>query len=72
MIATGKNFPDGLSAGPLAYQSGAALLLVKEGSTSHASEYNYSPGVRLGYIAGGKGAVSDQTAMEAFNVSSLE
>ncbi|MBQ1476778.1 MAG: cell wall-binding repeat-containing protein [Erysipelotrichaceae bacterium] len=72
VIATGKNFPDGLSAGPLAYQSGAALLLVKEGSTSHASEYNYSPGVRLGYIAGGKGAVSDQTAMEAFNVSSLE
>ena len=72
VLATGQNFPDGLSAGPLAYHIGAPLLLVKEGQTIYASNHNYYPGVRIGYIAGGTGAVSDEVAMAAFNVDSLE
>ncbi len=72
VLATGTNFPDGLSAGPLAYHVGAPLLLVKDGQTKYASDFNFYPGVLNGYIAGGIGAVSDAVACAAFNVDSLE
>ena len=72
VIATGKNFPDGLSAGPLAHALSAPLLLVDEGKTQAAFEVCDFPGITVGYIVGGQGAVSDETACATFGVSSLD
>ena len=72
VFATGKNFPDGLSGGPLAYALEAPLLLIDDGKTSDAFVYCDYPGIRVAYIAGGTGAVSDAAACAAIGVDSLE
>ena len=39
VLAYGENFPDGLSAGPLAYSVGAPLILTKNGKQAPAVQY---------------------------------
>ncbi len=68
VIATGKNFPDGLSGGPLAYALGAPLILVADGKTEKAAEYTSYPGVTVGYALGGTGALSEAVFNAVFHV----
>ena len=65
-ITYGKNFPDGLSGGPLAYAMGAPLLLVQDGKEPIPAHYLDSCGVSEFYVLGGSGAVSDITALRTF------
>ena len=71
VLATGKKAPDGFSAGPLAHSLAAPILLVDEGKTQDAFEYCDYPGIRVAYIVGGSGAVSDAAACAAIGISSL-
>ena len=69
-LATGKQFPDGLSGGPLAYSAHGPLLLVDEGHTSYAEAYVAShPGLIDKYVLGGTGAVSEEVAERVFGQS---
>lgn len=60
MLATGKNFPDALSAGPLAGRSRSPLLLVDPGA-SYVSSYlsKYKGTVRSATVVGGAAAVPE-------------
>lgn len=61
--AAGANFPDALSAGPLAAQSGSPILLVDESSTAAQGWLGKRKGyISDLYIAGGSSAVSDSLA----------
>ena len=68
VIATGKNFPDGLSGGPLAYALGAPLLLIYDGKTSYAAEYTGGRTIDLGIALGGDGAISKAVMDEVFHI----
>lgn len=58
--AAGSNFPDALSTGPLAAQSGSPILLVDESSTAAQGWLGKKKGyISDLYIAGGSSAVSD-------------
>ena len=61
MLATGKNFPDALSAGPLAGRSRSPLLLVDPGA-SYVSSYlsKYKGTVRSATVVGGAAAVPER------------
>lgn len=61
--AAGSNFPDALSAGPLAAQSGSPILLVDESSAAAQGWLGKKKGyISDLYIAGGSSAVSDGLA----------
>ena len=66
VLAYAQNFPDGLSGGPLAYALGAPLLLTATGSESAATHYANYFGISGGYVLGGKGLISDDTAEGIF------
>ena len=74
VLATGKDYPDGLCAGPLANLLYAPVLLVADGKTEAVSNYfgKEQVVVKRGYIAGGTGAVSSAVAAAAFNEVSVE
>lgn len=61
LLATGKNFPDALSAGPLAGRSHSPLLLVDPGA-SYVSSYlsRYKGTVRSATVVGGAAAVPER------------
>lgn len=61
MLATGNNFPDALSAGPLAGRSRSPLLLVDPGA-SYVSSYlsKYKGTVRSATVVGGAAAVPER------------
>ena len=68
LIAYGKNFPDGLCGGPLAYAMGAPLLLVQSGKEAAAADYVevHSWDIYRAYVLGGTGAVSTQSVQKIF------
>ena len=58
--AAGSNFPDALSAGPLAAQSGSPILLVDESSKAAEDWLAKKKGIVFDlYVAGGSSAVPD-------------
>ena len=66
-IAYGKNFPDGLCGGPLAYASKGPLLLTNAGSESYAANYvANNTTIKSGYVLGGTGAISNSTIEKIF------
>ena len=65
-IAYSKNFPDGLSGGPVAYAMGAPLLLVTNTNTSAAYDYVVQKGVIKGFIIGGHSQISNSGAKKVF------
>ena len=64
-LASGDDFPDGLTGGVLAGLSrdgkGAPLLLVNERNTNLAASYIEGAGVRTVKAIGGTAAISDET-----------
>ena len=63
VMATGANFPDALTAGPLAGRSHAAMLLAdKPDAPAFRFAASYRGSVAAAIIAGGSTAVDDATA----------
>ncbi len=58
ILATGKDFPDGLSGGPLGYLFNAPILLVSPKDNSNAAKYAAENRVSIATVLGGEGAVS--------------
>ncbi len=69
LLAYSRNFPDGLCGGPLAYAMGAPLLLVNAGKEADANGYVNQNGIQTGYILGGTGVISDDTARTVFGLA---
>ncbi|MCR4667985.1 MAG: cell wall-binding repeat-containing protein [Clostridia bacterium] len=62
VIANARNFPDGLSGGPVASYYYAPLILVTDSVYDHAVDYYKYVGARRLVIMGGTGVISDETA----------
>jgi cell wall-associated protease len=72
VIATGSNFPDALSATPLAYRVGGPLLLTTPNTLPDSvKEELIRLGVKKVYLVGGKGAISDtvKTQLEKMKIT---
>lgn len=67
VVAYGRNFPDGLCGGPLAYFLNAPLLLTQAGSETAAAEYCTDFGLG-GYVLGGDGVLTDETVRTVFGL----
>ena len=72
VVASGKNFPDGLCGGPLAAALNAPLVLTKDGGAGAAASYVAENGIASGYVLGGDGALADATVVEVFALSSAD
>ena len=72
VVASGKNFPDGLCGGPFAAALNAPLVLTKDGGTDAAAAYVAENAVASGYVLGGDGALTDATVVEVFGLESTE
>ena len=70
VVASGKNFPDGLCGGPLAAAMNAPLVLTKDGGSSAAANYVAENGIASGYVLGGDGALKDATVVTVFGLES--
>lgn len=62
MIATGENFPDALSAGPIAGSRNSVVLLTNGGSVTEDYLKQYKGKINKAYIVGGENAVNDSNA----------
>ena len=65
-LANSRDFPDGLSGGPVAFALGAPLLLVSGGREGAAADYVAAQGIGKGYVIGGSASVSIDSAAEVF------
>ena len=72
VVASGKNFPDGLCGGPLAAAMDAPLILTADGKTEAAADYMKCNGLASGFVLGGTGALSDQTVLDVFGLENME
>lgn len=72
LLTTGKNFPDGLCAGPLAAKSGASLVLTSAGNEKDAENYVSRKKIQSGYVLGGTSAVEDSSIRKIFNLKITE
>ena len=61
VLVYGENFPDGLSAGPLALSISAPLILVSNYDTVYASEYFSNMGIKRVAALGGPTLISDNS-----------
>ena len=66
VIAYGRNFPDGLCGGPLAYALGGPLVLTEAGSEELAELYVDENPVISSYVLGGTKALSNETVDRIF------
>ena len=66
-IASGKNFPDGLCGGPLAYANNAPLILTTAGKESFAANYvDQNSSITSAYVLGGTGVLTETTVENIF------
>ena len=72
VVASGKNFPDGLCGGPLAAALNAPLMLTADGKTDAAADYMGANNVESGYVLGGDGALADKTVVDVFAFGSAD
>ena len=66
VLAYAQNYPDGLCGGPLAYLLNAPLILTDNRNPSAADAFIES--TALGYVVGGSGLISDDTASNIFDL----
>ena len=62
VLAYGKNFPDGLCGGPLAYSRTVPLILTANGKEADAAAYAQSKDIKYGAVLGGTGVIPNITA----------
>ncbi len=66
VLASAKNFPDGLCGGPLAMSKNAPLILTATGKESNAVIYANEKGIYIGAVLGGDGLISDEATNSIF------
>lgn len=71
VVAYAKNFPDGLSGGPLAYCANVPLILTASDNDSAAAEYAAQTHIHSGVVLGGTSLISDDTAKRIFGVDEI-
>ncbi|MBQ1509118.1 MAG: cell wall-binding repeat-containing protein, partial [Erysipelotrichaceae bacterium] len=69
LIAFSDDYPDGLCAGPLAYNLGAPILLTKPGKESSLKAYCTEASITSGYIIGGDARIPDASARDIFSLA---
>jgi putative cell wall-binding protein len=67
VVAYGHNFPDGLCGGPLAYFTGAPLLLAHDSRVHPADAFTDAFGITQGYVLGGEAVLSDESVLNIFD-----
>ena len=72
VVASGKNFPDGLCGGPLAAAMNAPLILTADSKTDAAADYMVDNVIASGYVLGGAGALADDSVVDVFSLESAE
>lgn len=68
VVASGKNFPDGLCGGPLAAAMDAPLILTADGKSDPAEDYMRNHEIFSGMVLGGTGALGDKTVITVFDL----
>ena len=71
VLASAKNFPDGLCGGPLALNKNAPLILTATGKESNAVTYAKDNAVHIGAVLGGDGLISDEAANHIFQSTTI-
>ncbi len=73
VLTIGDNFPDGLSAGPVAAKLGAPILLTNSGKYSESAAYVQSHNIKGGIVVGGPGAklITDDTVKAVFSTDKI-
>jgi len=66
VLAYARNFPDGLSGGPLAICNNSPLILTASGKEAPAAAYVGDKDLTRGYVLGGSGLISDKTVGKIF------
>ena len=72
VVASGKNFPDGLCGGLLAAALNVPLILTRDNGADAAMEYAEENAVVGGYVFGGTGALTDDTVVDVFKLESAQ
>ena len=72
VLAYALNYPDGLCAGPLAYQLNAPLFLTSNGKEANIVSYTTRQNISAGYVLGGPGLISDNAAKKIFAMTTDE
>ncbi|MBQ7891976.1 MAG: cell wall-binding repeat-containing protein [Erysipelotrichaceae bacterium] len=67
VLAYAKNFPDGLSGGPLAYLHKGPLLLTDNDNWQYAADFVQEKGIVRGAVLGGPTLISSETVKNIFN-----
>ena len=70
VVAYGRNFPDGLCGGPLAYAMEAPLILTENSKAADAVAFTTTRKIASGVVLGGAGLVSDNTTRKIFGLNS--
>ena len=69
VLAYGRNFPDGLAGGPLAFRIDGPLLLVENNNYKPAFWYAFEHDPRQFYVLGGPTLISEETVGHIMNDS---
>jgi putative cell wall-binding protein len=68
VLVYGDNFPDGISAGPLANALKAPVLLVKDSKADVLAQFNASHSITVGYVLGGQKLLANDTVRTIFDM----
>ncbi|MBQ1478116.1 MAG: cell wall-binding repeat-containing protein [Erysipelotrichaceae bacterium] len=71
LMISGTNYPDGLSAGPLAAYKNMPVILLKEGSASYARNYVSARGLTEAVAVGGTAILKDSVLLSVFENKDL-
>ena len=71
VLASAKNFPDGLCGGPLAMSKNAPLILTATGKEAAAVEYMNKNHIGIGAVLGGDSLISDEAVEAIYGVPSI-
>ncbi|MBQ1955993.1 MAG: cell wall-binding repeat-containing protein [Clostridia bacterium] len=68
VVAYGRNFPDGLGGGCLAYRMSGPLILAEDSRISYAADYISVKSIKSGIVLGGSGLISDKATSSIFGL----
>ena len=68
VFAYAQNFPDGLCAGPLAYELKAPVILTASGRTEAAEKYVQNAKITKGVVCGGAGLIANSDIRKIYDL----
>ncbi len=69
IVVYGRNFPDGLFAGPLSKLLDIPIILTARSASSSVTDYMHDYGITSGYVLGGPALIPDSTVRKIFSLS---